>query len=124
MDLVVTIHFDGYQERAIGTGSPATMNTTGARSKAFPQMAPTDDTVMMVGRTLPRWACMESVTQAKSKIGHALIMILQVGVVEKFRSIPLVTALDLACFGGAVLVLSACIFLLSQLSVGGTTPDR
>ncbi|GMP45130.1 hypothetical protein CsSME_00013758 [Camellia sinensis var. sinensis] len=74
--------------------------------------------------TLPRWACMESVTQAKSKIGHAVIMILQVGVVEKFRSIPLVTALDLACFGGALLVSSACIFLLSQLSVGGTTPDR
>ncbi|GMP22297.1 hypothetical protein CsSME_00000379 [Camellia sinensis var. sinensis] len=37
------------------------MSTTGARSKAFPQMAPTDDTVMIqrvpgrTGRTDPRF---------------------------------------------------------------------
>ncbi|XP_058220927.1 uncharacterized protein LOC131331102 [Rhododendron vialii] len=73
-------------------------------------------------KTLPRWACMQSITQAKSKIGHAVVMILQVGVLEKFRSIPLVTGLDLACFAGAVFVSSACVFLLSRLSVGGTVP--
>ncbi|KAI8549756.1 hypothetical protein RHMOL_Rhmol06G0050000 [Rhododendron molle] len=75
-------------------------------------------------KTLPRWACMQSITQAKSKVGHAVVMILQVGVLEKFRSIPLVTGLDLACFAGAVFVSSACVFLLSRLSVGGTVPHR
>ncbi|KAL6951986.1 hypothetical protein U1Q18_016201 [Sarracenia purpurea var. burkii] len=71
-------------------------------------------------KTLPRWMGMQSVAQAKSKIGQAVVMILQVGVLEKFKSIPLVTGLDLACFAGALLVSSACIFLLSRLSGRGT----
>ncbi|KAK6245340.1 Uncharacterized protein family UPF0114 - like 2 [Theobroma cacao] len=71
-------------------------------------------------KTLPAWVEMKSVSQAKSKIGHAVMMILQVGVLEKFKSIPTVTSLDLACFAGAVFVSSACIFLLSRLSAGGS----
>ncbi|KAH7848704.1 hypothetical protein Vadar_006415 [Vaccinium darrowii] len=72
-------------------------------------------------KSLPRWACMQSVTQAKSKIGHAIIMILQVGMLEKFKNVPLVTGLDLACFAGAVFISSACVFLLSRLSIGSIT---
>ncbi|CAL5418187.1 unnamed protein product [Camellia sinensis] len=68
--------------------------------------------------TLPRWVGMKSVTEAKSKIGQAVMMTLQVGVLEKFKSVPLVTGFDLACFAGAVFVSSACLFLLSQLSDG------
>ncbi|XP_022772804.1 uncharacterized protein LOC111315386 [Durio zibethinus] len=75
-------------------------------------------------KTLPAWVEMKSVSQAKSKIGHAVMMILQVGVLEKFKSIPIVTSFDLACFAGAVLISSACIFLLSRLSVGSTMGDR
>ncbi|XP_043808885.1 uncharacterized protein LOC110607169 [Manihot esculenta] len=67
---------------------------------------------------LPSWVQMESVTQAKYRIGYAAIMILQVGLLEKFKKVPLVTSLDLACFAGAVLVSSASIFDLSKLSVG------
>lgn len=63
---------------------------------------------------------MESVSQAKSRIGHSVMMVLQVGVLEKFNSIPIVTSLDLVCFAGAVLLSSACIFLLSKLSVSST----
>jgi len=68
-------------------------------------------------QTLPTWAQMQSVSQAKSKIGHAVMMILQVGVLEKLKSVTLVTGVDLACFAGAVLISSASIFLLSRLSV-------
>lgn len=75
-------------------------------------------------KSLPRWACMQSVTQAKSEIGHAIIMILQVGVLEKFKNVPLVTGLDLACFGGAIFLSSACVFLLSRLSIGGVVTER
>ncbi|KAH7848622.1 hypothetical protein Vadar_005210 [Vaccinium darrowii] len=75
-------------------------------------------------KTLPRWACMESVTQAKSKIGHAMIMILQVGVLEKFKNVPVVTGLDLACFAGAIFLSSACVFLLSRLFIGGIVSER
>ncbi|XP_042493334.1 uncharacterized protein LOC122072958 [Macadamia integrifolia] len=66
---------------------------------------------------LPAWVEMKSVSEEKSKIGHAVLMILQVGVVEKFKNIPLVTGLDLACFAGAVLISSASIFILSRLSI-------
>ncbi|KAF2324480.1 hypothetical protein GH714_014676 [Hevea brasiliensis] len=73
--------------------------------------------------SLPTWVQMESVSQAKSRIGHAVIMILQVGLLEKFKKIPLVTSLDFACFAGAVLISSACIFILSKLSLGGTARE-
>ncbi|XP_050364753.1 uncharacterized protein LOC126783343 [Argentina anserina] len=71
----------------------------------------------------PAWVDMKSVSQAKSKIGHAVVMILQVGLLEKFNSIPLVTPLDLACFAGAVLVSSACILILSRLDYSATTAN-
>ncbi|XP_043713310.1 uncharacterized protein LOC122661866 [Telopea speciosissima] len=66
---------------------------------------------------LPAWVEMQSISQEKSKLGHAVLMILHGGVLEKFKNIPLVTGLDLACFAGAVLVSSASIFLLSRLSM-------
>ncbi|PIA55569.1 hypothetical protein AQUCO_00700105v1 [Aquilegia coerulea] len=70
-------------------------------------------------KMIPAWIEMQTVSQAKSQIGHSVLMILQVGVLEKFKSVPLVTALDLACFAGAVVISSACIFLLSRLSTDG-----
>ncbi|XP_050232127.1 uncharacterized protein LOC126680897 [Mercurialis annua] len=69
-------------------------------------------------KSLPTWVQVDSVSQAKSRIGHSVIMILQVGLLEKFKNVALVTSLDLACFAGAVLVSSACLFLLSKLSDG------
>lgn len=68
-------------------------------------------------KTLPSHVGMSSIMQAKTKIGHAVVMILQVGVLEKFKSVPLVTGLDLACFAGAVFLSATCIFLLSKLSI-------
>ncbi|GAV88488.1 UPF0114 domain-containing protein [Cephalotus follicularis] len=64
----------------------------------------------------PTWIEMESVSQGKSRIGHAVILILQAGLLEKFKSIAFVTSLDLACLAGALLISSASIFLLSRLS--------
>ncbi|KAJ0536079.1 hypothetical protein HanIR_Chr09g0437591 [Helianthus annuus] len=69
-------------------------------------------------KEFPSWAGIKSISQAKSKIGHALMLLLQVGVLEKFKSIPLVTGLDLACFAAAVFVSSAGLFILSRLSTG------
>ncbi|OWM74482.1 hypothetical protein CDL15_Pgr003985 [Punica granatum] len=73
---------------------------------------------------LPCWVERQSVSQAKSKIGHAVMMLLQVGMLEKFKSIPVVTGLDLACFAGAVLLSSASIFLLSRLSIGRAAENQ
>ncbi|KAJ8762342.1 hypothetical protein K2173_007500 [Erythroxylum novogranatense] len=70
-------------------------------------------------KSLPTWVEMGSVSKAKSRIGHAVTMILQVGLLEKFKNVPLLTSLDLACFAGAVLISSSCIYLLSRLSSDG-----
>ena len=54
-------------------------------------------------------------SQAKTKLGHAVVMILQAGTVEKFKNVPMATGLDLACFAGAIAISSASLFLLSRL---------
>nr|XP_004238209.1 uncharacterized protein LOC101245158 isoform X2 [Solanum lycopersicum] len=71
-------------------------------------------------QTLPSLMGMKSVMQAKARIGHALIMLLQVGVLEKFKNIPVVNGLDLACFAAAVFVSSICVFILSRLAATNT----
>jgi hypothetical protein len=59
----------------------------------------------------------KSVAQAKTKVGHAVLLLLQAGVMEKFTDVPLVNCADLACFAGAVLASSASVFLLSRLMI-------
>ncbi|GKB74752.1 hypothetical protein Tco_0936164 [Tanacetum coccineum] len=68
-------------------------------------------------KNIPSWVGMKSVTQSKSMIGFSLMLLLQVRVLEKFKSIPLVTGLDLACFAGAIFVSSAGLFILSKLNL-------
>ncbi|XP_019420542.1 PREDICTED: uncharacterized protein LOC109330717 isoform X1 [Lupinus angustifolius] len=66
-------------------------------------------------KSAPKWVGMQTIEKAKSKIGHAVMMIVQVGVLDKFKDIPLVTGLDLACFAAAIFTSSASIFVLSRL---------
>ncbi|PNX86839.1 hypothetical protein L195_g042922 [Trifolium pratense] len=72
--------------------------------------------LLYIIKSPPRWVGMQSIEQAKSKIGHAVMMILQVGLIEKFNDIPLVTGVDLACFAAALVTSSATIFVLSRLN--------
>ncbi|CAN0872849.1 hypothetical protein LINGRAHAP2_LOCUS10215 [Linum grandiflorum] len=65
--------------------------------------------------SIPAWVETQSISEAKSKIGHAILMILQVGLVDKFKNVPLTTSFDLACFAAAILVSSASTFILSKL---------
>ncbi|KAL0369035.1 UNVERIFIED_CONTAM: hypothetical protein Scaly_1122400 [Sesamum calycinum] len=65
---------------------------------------------------LPSWIGMETAIQAKSKIGQAVIMILQVQVLEKCKSIPVVNGMDIACFAGAIFLSSASLFVLSKIA--------
>lgn len=60
---------------------------------------------------------MHSISQAKSKFGHALVLIIQTGVMEKVKNVSLTTSFDLACFAAAVLISAASVFLLSKLTV-------
>ncbi|KMZ61993.1 hypothetical protein ZOSMA_49G00610 [Zostera marina] len=55
------------------------------------------------------------VSQAKSKLGRALLMMLQAGTVDKFKYVNVSTALDLVCFAGAIFIISTSLFLLSRM---------
>ena len=79
-----------------------------------------DDCWFLVDQAVPSRVGIHTIMQAKSKIGQAVIMMLQVGVLEKFKTIPLVTGFDLACFAGAVFTSSACMLLLSKLAGSGS----
>lgn len=50
-----------------------------------------------------------------NQIGRALVMMLQSGTVEKLKNIPMVTAVDLVCFAGALFISSAALLVLSKL---------
>lgn len=65
------------------------------------------------------WLQMVLLSEAKTRIGHAVLKILQVGMLDKFKSAPLVTGADLESFAAATLLLSASIFCLSKLSRSG-----
>lgn len=62
--------------------------------------------------------------QAKSKMGHAVIMILQVQVLEKLKCVPVSNGVDLAYFAGAVFLSSASIFVLSRMAVARVEAKR
>lgn len=57
-----------------------------------------------------------TIGEAKTRIGYAVVMILHVGMVEKFKTIPLATCVDLACFAASLFVSSASMFIFSKLS--------
>ncbi|CAN6857973.1 unnamed protein product [Brassica oleracea var. botrytis] len=63
----------------------------------------------------------QSIGEVKARIGYAVVMILHVGMMEKFKTTPLVTCMDLACFAASLFILSASMFLLSKLSSSRTT---
>ncbi|XP_031483366.1 uncharacterized protein LOC116252894 [Nymphaea colorata] len=75
-------------------------------------------------KSQPQWVEMGSLTEIKTKIGHAVVMILHVGILEKFQNVTIANAMDLTCFAGAILVSSACVFLLSRLAVQGDKSGR
>uniref|UniRef100_A0A1D1YQI8 UPF0271 protein BCAH187_A3118 n=1 Tax=Anthurium amnicola TaxID=1678845 RepID=A0A1D1YQI8_9ARAE len=62
-------------------------------------------------------SCMEMqcISEAQAKLGHAVLTLIQAGVVHKFNGVRLTSGLDLACLAGAILVSSAGVFLLSRL---------
>eukprot|EP01018_Ginkgo_biloba_P013698 Gb_22085 [translate_table: standard] len=68
-------------------------------------------------RERPPWLEIHSLEELKSKIGHVIVMILLVGLFEKSKRVPITTGLDMVCFSASILLSSACIFLLSKLSV-------
>lgn len=62
-----------------------------------------------------RWMELKSVDEAKSILGHAVVMLLQGGMVSHMSSVSLLRGIDLACFAASICVSSAAVFLLAHL---------
>ncbi|KAK3146145.1 hypothetical protein QOZ80_3BG0262270 [Eleusine coracana subsp. coracana] len=75
-------------------------------------------------KKLKEGARLRSITHAKTRIGHAIVLLLQAGILEEFKNVPLASGLDMACFAGAVLASSAGVFLLSRLTVREQRPKE
>lgn len=66
---------------------------------------------------------MECPSEAKADLGRAVVMLLQSGLVDMFKGVPLTSGPDLACFAASIFFSSASIFLLSRLRRRRRSPD-
>lgn len=64
----------------------------------------------------PPWLEIKSVNALKTKLGHVIVMILLVGLLEKSRIVEIITTGDLLCFSASILLSSGSLYLLSRLN--------
>ncbi|GAB2272867.1 hypothetical protein Dimus_007684 [Dionaea muscipula] len=63
----------------------------------------------------PKWLEIKSVNGLKTKIGHVIVMLLLIGLLDKSKKAAIHTPVDLLCFSASILVSSGCLYLLSRL---------
>lgn len=64
----------------------------------------------------PKWLEIQSINELKTKVGHVIVMILLVGLLEKSKKVVICSSADLFCFAAAVLLSSGGLYLLSKLN--------
>ncbi|KAM6574650.1 hypothetical protein CsatA_022977 [Cannabis sativa] len=64
----------------------------------------------------PNWLDIKTVNELKTKVGHVIVMLLLIGLLDKCKKASINTPLDLLCFSASVLLSSGCLFLLSKLT--------
>ncbi|KAF4398676.1 hypothetical protein G4B88_017102 [Cannabis sativa] len=64
----------------------------------------------------PKWLDIKTVNELKTKVGHVIVMLLLIGLLDKCKKASINTPLDLLCFSASVLLSSGCLFLLSKLT--------
>ncbi|XP_024994326.1 uncharacterized protein LOC112527765 isoform X1 [Cynara cardunculus var. scolymus] len=70
---------------------------------------------LFVLKERPKWLEIKSVNALKTKLGHVIVMLLLIGLFEKSKKAAILTATDLVCFSGCVLLSSCSLYLLSKL---------
>ncbi|KAJ9549692.1 hypothetical protein OSB04_022235 [Centaurea solstitialis] len=70
---------------------------------------------LFVLKERPKWLEIKSVNALKTKLGHVIVMLLLIGLFEKSKKAAILTATDLLCFAGCVLLSSCSLYLLSKL---------
>lgn len=64
----------------------------------------------------PPWLEIKSVNELKTKLGHVIVMILLVGLLEKSKLVEISSTRDLLCFSASILLSSGSLYLLSRLT--------
>lgn len=70
---------------------------------------------LFVLKERPKWLEIKSVNALKTKLGHVIVMLLLIGLFEKSKKAAILTATDLLCFSGCVLLSSCSLYMLSKL---------
>ncbi|KAI0514183.1 hypothetical protein KFK09_010218 [Dendrobium nobile] len=63
----------------------------------------------------PKWLEIKSVSELKTKVGHAIVLVLLIGLFDKSRKVTICSPKDLLFFAVSILLSSGCLYLLSQL---------
>ncbi|GLT91366.1 hypothetical protein SLE2022_092570 [Rubroshorea leprosula] len=64
----------------------------------------------------PRWLEIKTVSELKTKLGHVIVMLLLIGLLDKSKKAIIHSPMDLLFFSASVLLSSCCLYLLSKLS--------
>ncbi|KAL6180870.1 hypothetical protein ACLB2K_047529 [Fragaria x ananassa] len=70
---------------------------------------------MFILKARPKWLDISTVNELKTKIGHVIVMLLLIGLLEKSMLAVIRSPLDLLCFSASILLSSGCLLLLSKL---------
>lgn len=64
----------------------------------------------------PKWLDIKTVNDLKTKVGHVIVMLLLIGLIDRSKKATIQTPVDLLCFCAAVFLSSSSLFLLSKLN--------
>jgi uncharacterized membrane protein YqhA len=64
----------------------------------------------------PKWLDVKTVNELKTKIGHVIVMLLLIGLLDKSKKALIHSPADLLCFSASILLSSGSLFLLSKLN--------
>ncbi|KAL6183816.1 hypothetical protein ACLB2K_045226 [Fragaria x ananassa] len=70
---------------------------------------------LFILKARPKWLDISTVNELKTKIGHVIVMLLLIGLLEKSMLAVIRSPLDLLCFSASILLSSGCLLLLSKL---------
>ncbi|CAL5440903.1 unnamed protein product [Camellia sinensis] len=64
----------------------------------------------------PKWLEIKTINELKTKLGHVIVMLLLIGLLDKSKKAVIHSPVDLLCFSASVLLSSGSLYLLSKLN--------
>ncbi|XP_062146572.1 uncharacterized protein LOC133854396 [Alnus glutinosa] len=64
----------------------------------------------------PKWLDIKTVNELKTKLGHVIVMLLLIGLLDRSKKAVIHSPADLLCFSASILLSSGSLFLLSKLN--------